>query len=438
MPSPGNPPTPPTPPRPEPADRPRARGAADAATDVPATSEFPTVPDPPDLAGRDALAGRTFGDFELVKELGRGGMGVVYKARQTSLDRFVALKLLLPEHADNPVVLKRFLTEARAAARLTHPNIVSVYQVGEGPAGPFFVMELIDGPSLDILRGRALPVPWVTSLMVTVSEAVQHAHEKGVVHRDLKPGNIMLHQARRPVVLDFGIAKVMGKSAALTQRGALVGTPAYMSPEQAGDDPHKVGPPSDVYSLGAILYGLLTGRVPFDEGSALRTILKVLSPALPPAVRSLRPEVPARLEQLCMRCLSKDPAGRYPNAGALADDLRKARAALAGRPPAPSQPPAAPTVLLVNLQTGKQVRLSNRQTLLGRAPECDIVLKAPDVSKRHCQIVLDPEHAFVEDLDSVNGICVNNRPVRRARLKDGDRLDVAGHLFEVRIQPPGK
>src|SRR5262249_11432529 len=157
----------------------------------------------------------------------------------------------------------RFLAEARAAASLAHPNIISIYQISECPAGPYFVMEFIDGPSLDALLSRTLPVPWVVALMTTVAEAVHHAHERHVVHRDLKPGNIMLHQRKRPVVMDFGIAKVLGSGASLTRPGAVIGTPSYMPPEQAGEEPDKIGPHSDVYSLGAIAYTLLSGRVPF-------------------------------------------------------------------------------------------------------------------------------------------------------------------------------
>src|SRR5262245_43555585 len=222
--------------------------AVAASTDGSALVTAPTISQPA-VSNHvpNALAGMTFGDLAFVKELGRGGMGVVYKARQTSLDRFVAVKMLLAEHALNASLLTRFLAEARAAAGLTHPNIVNVFAVGECPVtGPYYVMEFLDGPSLETLLKRTLPIPWTVKLLATVTDAVHHAHAKGVIHRDLKPANILLHQRKRPVVTDFGIAKLLGRGTGLTQPGAIVGTPAYMPPEQAGEEAGKIGPHSDV------------------------------------------------------------------------------------------------------------------------------------------------------------------------------------------------
>ena len=402
-------------------------------------TDHPTLtPPPPSWFQSGGMVGQSFGDFELVAEVGRGGMGVVYKAIQKSLDRPVALKLLLAEHACNPPLLLRFLSESRAAASLTHPNIISIYQVGECVAGPYFVMEYIDGPSLEALLERTLPVNWSVALLVTVAEAVQHAHEKGIIHRDLKPGNIMLHQQKRPVVMDFGIAKIVGDGQAnLTGVGTLVGTPAYMPPEQAGEDPSKVGPHSDVYSLGAILYTLLTGRPPFDEGSSLKTLMRVVSDHPPPAIRSLRADVPARLEQIVMRCLEKDLDRRYPSAHALAEDLRRFRAGQQARGSSPALRVPLVSVVLVPRQGGKQVRLQQPSTMIGRGADCDLVLKASEVSKHHCRIQLGPDSAKVEDLGSINGTFVNGEQIQKARLNDGDELDVAGLVFTVRLQRPG-
>jgi serine/threonine-protein kinase len=384
----------------------------------------------------NGLAGQVFGDFELTEELGRGGMGVVYKATQRSLGRPVAIKLLLREFASNPTMLTRFLAEARAAASLAHPNVISIYQISECSAGPYFVMELIDGPSLESMIERRPPIPWVVAVMTTVAEAVQHAHERGIIHRDLKPANILLHQKKRPVVTDFGIAKLLGPGAAnLTRPGTLIGSPMYMPPEQAGDDLGKVGPPSDVYSLGAITYALLTGRAPFDEGAAMKTILRVISADPPPPVRSLRPEVPAALERIVMRCLQKRPDARYGSAQALAKDLERLRAALRKAPASSGTLPAAAPVLLLVGAGDKKARLSNASTTVGRALDCDLVVKSLAVSKHHCRIRLTPKGATVEDLGSANGTFVNGRQLDSGEvveLADGDKLDLAGHEFTVR------
>jgi serine/threonine-protein kinase len=262
-------------------------------------------------------------------------MGIVYQARQQSLDRLVALKILHPEYTRDPVRVARFLQEARAVAALRHPNIVTVHQVGQCPAGPFLVLEHVAGPSLEALaRSRKLPVPWVLSLMILVTEAVHHAHGRGVLHRDLKPANILLERFRRPVLIDFGLAKFLAECSFLTQEGTIMGSPSYMAPEQAGTAAEQVGPASDVYSLGAILYLLLTGRPPYDGKSFLSTVLRVVGPELPPPVRRLAPSVPSDLERICMKCLAKRPPDRYPTARALADDLRRCRARFRPRPPA--------------------------------------------------------------------------------------------------------
>jgi serine/threonine-protein kinase len=273
------------------------------------------------------LAGKQLGHYQVLVELGRGGMGVVYKARQISHDRLVAFKILRPEYAANPVALHRFLTEARACADLDHPNIIKVYQVGRCSAGHFIAMEFIDGFPLDnLIKNRVIPISWAVSLMILVAEAVHYAHERNILHRDLKPSNIMIDRhSRRPVIMDFGIARVMGEDASVTEPGMVVGTPSYMPPEQAGENLEQLGPQSDVYSLGAILYTMLTGKVPFEADTALRTIITVIAHEAPISVRTARPEVPERLEQICMKCLQKQPVDRYDTALGLARDLRALR-----------------------------------------------------------------------------------------------------------------
>jgi serine/threonine protein kinase len=392
------------------------------------------------------LIGQTFGDVELLEELGQGGMGVVYKARQKSLDRLVAVKLLLAEHQADAVRLARFQAEARAAASLNHSNIVQIYQVGECSFGHYFAMEYIDGETLEtIIQRSKIGIPTAVALMSKVAEAVHYAHSKGIVHRDLKPGNIMLDRGARPVVMDFGIAKFVGKSSRLTLEGAIMGTPAFMAPEQAGEAHDLVGPLSDVYSLGAVLYMLLTGRVPYDEGSTLRTVLKVIGPDMPPTVRSLRPQVPVELDQLCMKCLSKRPADRYPSAQALAQELRRIRAGLTkAKPEAPGEKrkgratmrSTLPSVVLVAEKSGKEMRLFHEQNIIGRTSQCDVVLRAADVSKQHCQILIGPDDVVVEDLESANGTYLNGEAIQQAPLHDGDRLTIAGYEFLVRLVRP--
>jgi serine/threonine protein kinase len=381
-----------------------------------------------------SLIGASFGDYELLEEIGRGGMGIVFKARQKSLDRIVALKMLLHEQFQDPVRLARFLTEARTIAGLGHPNIVNVFQVGQSIYGHFFAMEYIDGQTLEavIREKQQTPSPWAVSLLMIVGEAVHHAHGKGIIHRDLKPANIMIDRFRRPIVMDFGIAKFLGKASWLTQEGAILGTPAYMAPEQAGEDLNQVGPASDVYSLGAILYALLTGKPPYEAATPLQTVLKVIDGPLPPPPRSLRADVPAELDRICMKCLSKHPADRSPTVRALVDELRRFRTVPVRRKEL-NPPPAFPMITLVAEETGKEVRLTRPVTLMGRGTDCGLVVRASDVSKHHCQVVVESGQVVVEDLDSANGTFVNDKQVRRARLRDGDELRVADHVFRVRV-----
>jgi serine/threonine-protein kinase len=327
-----------------------ARGPAPTTSFRPAWPLTPTAHADRTAADADGPAAlpREFGDFELLAELGRGGMGVVYKARQKSLDRVVALKMVREAHLATDDDRARFRTEAEAAARLKHPNIVTVYEVGTVGGQAYFCMEYVDGVTLAqrVAADGPLPPREAARLVAAIARAVHHAHAEGILHRDLKPSNVLLENDERgmmndelktkpaadpdssfivhrssfqPKVTDFGLAKKLDGTGSLTRTGAVIGTPSYMSPEQAGGR-KDLTPAADVYSLGAILYELLTGRPPFRAAHPVDTLLLVLEQEpVPP--RDLNPTVDRELELICLKCLQKPPELRYPSAAALAADL---------------------------------------------------------------------------------------------------------------------
>jgi tetratricopeptide (TPR) repeat protein len=259
--------------------------------------------------------------YEILGELGRGGMGVVYKARQLALDRVVALKMLGHGPQASPRALARFEAEARLVARLQHPNIVQVFEVGACDGRPFFSMEFVAGDSLARrLAGSPQPPRDAARTAALLARAVHYAHEHGVIHRDLKPANVLIAADGTPRITDFGLAKDLDDPAGRTQPGDLVGTPSYMAPEQAGGRGGEVGPSADVYALGAILYEMLTGRPPFKGQTSAETLYQVLHADLVPPSR-LRPQTPRDLETICLKCLHRDGPRRYGSAAALADDL---------------------------------------------------------------------------------------------------------------------
>jgi serine/threonine protein kinase len=281
------------------------------------TISYPPHPKPAPLDP----AQRAFGDYELLEEVGRGGMGVVYKARQKALDRLVALKMILPGPLSGAEDLQRFRTEAEATARLHHPNIVAIHEVGEISGQHFYSMDYIDGPSLSRRLGNGpLAGRHAARYVLTIARAIHHAHCQGILHRDLKPSNVLLDGEDEPHVTDFGLAKRLGTDSCQTRTGAVMGTPSYMSPEQAAGRTKGLGPPCDVYGLGAVLYELVTGRPPFRSDTPLDTLTHVMErePAPP---RLLNPKVDRDLETICLKCLEKDPSRRYASAAALADDL---------------------------------------------------------------------------------------------------------------------
>ena len=266
---------------------------------------------------------RYFGDYELLEEIARGGMGVVYRARQVSLNRIVAVKMLLFGKFSSDEFVKRFQTEAQAVASLRHPNIVAIHEIGEHEGQHYFSMDFIEGKSLtEFVRDSPLSAQQAAGYIKTIAEAIHHAHQRGILHRDLKPSNVLIDELDQPRVTDFGLAKQLKGDAELTATGQMLGSPNYMPPEQADTKRGALGPNSDVYSLGAILYHLLTGRPPF-LAETLEATLRQLMDSEPVPPRWLNASVPRDLETICLKCLEKSPRKRYPTAQALADELAR-------------------------------------------------------------------------------------------------------------------
>jgi WD40 repeat protein/tRNA A-37 threonylcarbamoyl transferase component Bud32 len=306
---------------------------------------FQGLAQPLRTVGMSAGVVRYFGDYELLGEIARGGMGVVYRARQRSLNRIVALKMIRDGQLASPEDVQRFHREAEAAAQLDHPNIVPIYEVGEHESQHYFSMKLIEGGSLAHVFSDAsqkrLPNPTlllcVAKQMATIARALHYAHQRGILHRDLKPANILLDLQDQPHVTDFGLARRLESEASLTRSGAIIGTPSYMAPEQAGGQ-KGLTTAADVYSLGAVLYELLTGQPPFRAETVLDTLLQVRERE-PLRPRLLNPQVDRDLETICLKCLEKQPQRRYGSAEALAEDLEHwlAGEPLCARPAGPAE-----------------------------------------------------------------------------------------------------
>jgi serine/threonine protein kinase len=284
------------------------------------------VLDIPTLAEGEAVQPATalphVAGYEILEVIGHGGMGVVYKARQLGLNRLVALKMILAGVNASPQDLARFRAEAEAVAQLQHPSILQIYEIGEQNGCPFLALEYVGGGSLaEHLNGTPIAPRQAAELVLALARAVHHAHEKGIVHRDLKPANVLLQPDGTPKIADFGLAKRAESNQAHTQTGTILGSPSYMSPEQASGHIDQIGPTTDGYALGVILYELLTGRPPFKGATLLETIDQVREhDPVPP--RFLQPKTPRDLETICLKCLEKSPRRRYSSAADLASDLR--------------------------------------------------------------------------------------------------------------------
>jgi tRNA A-37 threonylcarbamoyl transferase component Bud32 len=311
---------------------PETSRADDPTLDVPTSDALPMVSDGTHTVADNGPNGPSlptgtcvgyFGDYELQRVLGEGGMGIVYKARQLSLNRSVALKMIRAARFASADEVRRFQNEAEAVARLDHPNIVPIFEVGRFEDQHYFSMKLIAGESLDKrLKDYAADPRRAARLVAMTAVAVHHAHQRGILHRDLKPANILIDGEGQPHVTDFGLAKRVEGDSELTRSGAIVGTPAYMAPEQASAKKGAITTATDVYGLGAILYALLTGRAPFGGTTVLDTLEHVRERA-PEPPRKLNPRVPRDLEVICLKCLEKDPRRRYASADALAEDLTR-------------------------------------------------------------------------------------------------------------------
>ena len=298
-----------------------------AETDLGDTADYaPRVESEEDAPGRTRNQPdipRNVAGYEILGVLGRGAMGIVYKARQRGLKRLAALKMILAGDHASEQELARFRSEAEAVARLQHPNIVQIFEVGEDQGRPFFSLEFVDGESLNKkIKGTPLEPKTAAVLVQKLAEAMHYAHENGIVHRDLKPSNVLLTQDGMPKIGDFGLAKQIEEDSGKTRPGTVLGTPSYMAPEQAEGKLEKVGPLADQYSLGAILYELLTGRPPFKGASLFDTLEQVRTREPVPPIE-FQPGVPRDLETICLKCLQKEAPKRYTSDRALAEDLRR-------------------------------------------------------------------------------------------------------------------
>ncbi|HEY6153263.1 MAG TPA: protein kinase [Candidatus Udaeobacter sp.] len=275
-----------------------------------------------DQAARPARRLADFGDYELLEEMGRGGQGIVYRARQKSLNRTVALKIVGLGQWATETHLKRFHLEAEAAASLDHPCIVPIYEIGERDGSCYFSMKLIEGEPLDVGVGRKQNSQWAANLIARLARTVHYAHERGVLHRDIKPGNILVNAEGQPYLTDFGLARLVEATDSVTRTRETLGTPSYMAPEQADGQTDRITNATDVYGLGTVLYHLLTGHPPFAGGTAYQTI-RLLLETEPRHPRLWNPKLDRDLSTICLKCLEKDPQRRYPTALALAEDLER-------------------------------------------------------------------------------------------------------------------
>src|SRR6476661_5132652 len=299
-----------------------AGGVDPGRSETPSIADENRMPNNKKSASAAELLGE-LGDYELLEEIGRGGQGVVFRARQKSLNRTVALKVISLGQWASKAHLKRFRLEAEAAAKLEHPGIVPIHEVGERDGSCYFSMKFIEGGQLDeVVRRAPMSIRQAAELIAKVARTVHYAHQHGILHRDIKPGNILLDAKGEPHLTDFGLARLVEAESTMTRTLDVLGTPSYMAPEQAMGNNAAVSSATDIYGLGAVLYQLLTGQPPFAGGATYETI-KLLLDTEPRNPRLLNPKIDRDLSTICLKCLEKDPKRRYPSALALAEDLER-------------------------------------------------------------------------------------------------------------------
>ncbi|MEM7343854.1 MAG: FHA domain-containing serine/threonine-protein kinase [Chloroflexota bacterium] len=417
------------------------------------------------------LLGQTVGKYELLETIGSGGLATVYKARQADLDRWVAVKIL---HYKENQALARFAREAQSVARLRHRNIVIVYEYGEDGSWPYIAMEYIEGGTLEDKLKKGEPLDWikVIDLIIPVAEALEYAHSQGLIHRDVKPSNILLPQDDWPLLADFGLVKVTDTNENLTGPGMSMGTPAYVAPEQARG--LEVDHRSDIYSLGVLMFEMVTGRLPFDYHNPNKILLAHISEPVP-FVRKLNPNCPAALEKVIMQTMQKQPDDRYDSMDELIKALKDVLSSSDQRPafhkpvvPAPSEPMASQeTVIKSPISSGKpredtkathptspvksdspstastsarillvdkkaSVPLPDKNSLIiGRTHQNSIAdvdlgpygAASSGVSRRHARFIREDNRWLIDDMGSLNGTFVNDvkvTPGQPVALNDGD------------------
>jgi len=390
--------------------------------------------------------GQTIGGYQIAEEIGRGGVATVYRAYQPQLERWVAIKIMQATATSGKEFLTRFRREAKAIAALRHPNILTIYDYGEEKGTAYFVIEYVAGGALkDHLTGQPQAWPDVATLILPVGRALAYAHSQGIVHRDVKPANILLARPDWPLLADFGLVKLIGRKRGITQPGVSIGTPAYFSPEQASGD--EIDHRTDIYGLAIVLYELLTGNLPFEADSAIEMMLRRLREnPIPP--RQLNPLITPQLEAIILRALARDPAERQPTMEALLNDLSRQPGATGRAIMAPSYatpPPTATTRLdapgvtfgprLIVMGTGAMLSIPHKdEVLIGRGdphatpPDVDLGPYGggqAGVSRHHARMLRGPEGFLLDDLNSTNGTFVNSVPVtpgQPVRLRGGDAI----------------